>query len=688
MGRWAKLLGIFITTFVFTSPSLEASWLSRLLQQLRKRPKPVHTNLMTSPQSMAVFSQGLEDLWRQISPSLRPLLQQQLLNLKGKKWGKLTVEDVKLNYLHWNLGPSLSVSPYVSSTISGQKLQILFPRSPGWEFSLFLKLRYDFVKRIWFFTIRKTFRAGFTIDVKNIQVKQALILDTKDPTWPQIKQIPNPRVNFRILLRTRNAVANFLLRLASPLLTWYLKAQLKKQIQKFMPSFSKMLLNKPAPYGLGGQMGFTRKRPKLLQHALFVDQMIQKYHLPFGTIVSTVFSQPKGGTPVFYAGIGDSAIWTGHYLAGEAFHYHVTKDPKALQNIQRVLRGIETLFDVCRPGDGQLARFAAPLTSSFGQWMRRNKHRMKDYFERPVRGTLYAAIGEISRDQYCGVMLGLMTTHDFVKVPAVQRKCRELILRAVEYFRRNRWAAKRVTPRKQGVPYLTAPLTQTPSQLYNYVLMAYRLDPAKYASLHRRYAPLTSMFWIPSVIGALETHFKYYGFNLAHATYYTLLRLEKNPRRFQEILRAFLILRRAVGHHRNAWFNLIAAAVIPGQRRQWKNIIIDDIRRFALRDLWETAIPRPTATDPSVPKVWYSGLYYTKVGWGLSNKNPKQGYLYQQRVLIAKYPQPVERRPHTDFLWQRSPFTLSTSRSNPRFRNPGVDMVLPYWMARAYGVLK
>ena len=37
---------------------------------------------------------------------------------------------------------------------------------------------------------------------------------------------------------------------------------------------------------------------------------------------------------------GDSAIWTGHYLAAEAFRYKVTRSPEALANEERAVEGI------------------------------------------------------------------------------------------------------------------------------------------------------------------------------------------------------------------------------------------------------------------------------------------------------------------------------------------------------------
>jgi len=46
----------------------------------------------------------------------------------------------------------------------------------------------------------------------------------------------------------------------------------------------------------------------------------------------------------------------------------------------------------------------------------------------------------------------------------------------------------------------------------------------------------------------------------------------------------------------------------------------------------------------------------------------------------------VPERPTTDFLWQRSPFLLYGG-GDGTIEYPGIDYILPYWMARHYGVV-
>src|SRR5262249_8946771 len=71
--------------------------------------------------------------------------------------------------------------------------------------------------------------------------------------------------------------------------------------------------------------------------ALSISGNIQSLHMPYGTILDPVFASSDPNSPDYstiagYARAADSAIWTGHYLAAEAFRYQVTKSQDALDN--------------------------------------------------------------------------------------------------------------------------------------------------------------------------------------------------------------------------------------------------------------------------------------------------------------------------------------------------------------------
>src|ERR1051326_56838 len=80
--------------------------------------------------------------------------------------------------------------------------------------------------------------------------------------------------------------------------------------------------------------------------AIAIDSILQFRHQPFGTILDPIFTAPDSEEIANYTRCGDSALWTGHYLAAEAFRYKVTRAPDALANVKAAIAGIKGLVDV------------------------------------------------------------------------------------------------------------------------------------------------------------------------------------------------------------------------------------------------------------------------------------------------------------------------------------------------------
>src|SRR5215813_12887187 len=79
--------------------------------------------------------------------------------------------------------------------------------------------------------------------------------------------------------------------------------------------------------------------------ALAISRNIQALHSPYSTILDPIFDTPTSVQIVNYTRCGDAAIWTGHYLAAEAFRYAVTRSADALANARRAYAGIQVLVD-------------------------------------------------------------------------------------------------------------------------------------------------------------------------------------------------------------------------------------------------------------------------------------------------------------------------------------------------------
>jgi hypothetical protein len=86
-----------------------------------------------------------------------------------------------------------------------------------------------------------------------------------------------------------------------------------------------------------------------------LEQGIAATHMPYGAVLSIDYPIPGPPRPpgakqkksTYTYGIdADSTIWTGHYLAAEAFRYAMTHDPEALGQVKKAIGGLQKDFDV------------------------------------------------------------------------------------------------------------------------------------------------------------------------------------------------------------------------------------------------------------------------------------------------------------------------------------------------------
>src|SRR5579883_3329865 len=141
--------------------------------------------------------------------------------------------------------------------------------------------------------------------------------------------------------------------------------------------------------------------------ALAISANIQARHMPYGTILDPVFSDPTSDDIVSYTHCGDSALWTGAYLAAEAFRYNVTQDPDALNNVKRALAGLKALADVT--GDNRLARCMVPADSPYAAAISSEEAHNTIHQNPP-----WIWVDNTSRDQIVGAFFGLGAAFDLV----------------------------------------------------------------------------------------------------------------------------------------------------------------------------------------------------------------------------------------------------------------------------------
>jgi hypothetical protein len=507
----------------------------------------------------------------------------------------------------------------------------------------------------------------------------------------------------------------------------------------------------PRSWGENQKKGWVPPPPAALDYAkpaAAIEAGIDA-HLPYGGVLSIDCEAPRAGplrtcNKPSWAGDEDSAIWTGHYLAAEAFRYG-SGDAAALPRVQKALAGIERLFWVTGDaayGEGKrvvstsptgiLARTAAPSTQTT-PYNGKALDKRDCYYERPEGGwsvgrAKYARLAEVpsasrdeaepvgkiwrgwgcgrdmpvSKDQYIGVFYGLAVAHQLV--PAVQPRVQVLIRQALDYLLANKWNV-RLPPKNR---YETSFLGDFSKQMV-FLRIGATVLGGSYADTYARFAPANDYAWLPIWFTTVDPVLQYYKFNLSNATLASALLLETEPARRAGFTYAHSVLWRAVRHHRNAYFALLRVLDQPPAQRAgmtttktpWldptmtvgqeiRSVLADWIQRYEAVK-FHTGMPTGAVGDPSVQAGLGPGEVADFVGFDATVRK------------LAVYALPIAGRNglDKDFVWQRDPFDISYkgSRANctslppqadevqrcggrPNRVHPGVDYLLAYWLAR------
>jgi uncharacterized protein (TIGR03437 family) len=362
--------------------------------------------------------------------------------------------------------------------------------------------------------------------------------------------------------------------------------------------------------------------------ALAISAKIQSRFLPFGTILEPVYASPTSSQIVDYTDCGDSALWTGAYLAAEAFRYNVTQSPDALSNVQGALAGLKALADVT--GDNRLARCMVLTSSPYAASISSQESANTVH-----QGSTWIWVDNTSRDEVVGAFFGLGAAFDLVNDATVRSEISDLATRLLGFIDRHQWSPN---------DDISSTFLLRPEELQMLLVVARHVNPSNDVS-----GPLL----VPGIDTGVDidvlSNSSYFKFNLDFMSFYNLVRLGNDS----SFLHAYQIARNYTAGHQNAFFDMVDLAL------QGPNPTRDAEARMLL-DQW---LLRPVR-DP------YVDLTKTVKVCGSEACSPVWAPL----------------RPPTDFLWQRDPFQLTGGGSGV-IESPGIDYILPYWMGRYYGAI-
>ena len=349
---------------------------------------------------------------------------------------------------------------------------------------------------------------------------------------------------------------------------------------------------------------------------------------------------------------------------------------------------------------------------------------------RPV-GTIWYGWGcggdhAVSRDQYVGTIMGLTFAALLIPDPEVKQTASQLLEGALDHLLANQWN------------FMLAPYDRIRTSYFGnydmqltFLRIGKTINPQKYGPVYDHFAPASQLTWIQTWFTSIDPVSKYYKFNLSMAYVAPLLFLEDNPDLRRNYIVAYNILRRATAHHKNAYFDLVriliempdrratvansppdppgASPVAAPLKEQIKTVLAEWLQRrhdVAAKDGLPMNIIGPPGQKLQVD-LWTQNqvAVFTSAGFDTSD-GASVGKRY-----VSKYALPVWGRvgDGMDFAWQRHPFDIAVHfqdsarpacavtpptleevqmcGSDPKREGPGVDYLLPYWLAVYLGVL-
>jgi hypothetical protein len=208
-----------------------------------------------------------------------------------------------------------------------------------------------------------------------------------------------------------------------------------------------------------------------------------------------------------------------------------------------------------------------------------------------------------------------------------------------------------------------------PDALWALLKCANTVDRTEWGAMHDVNEPLAGIVWFPIWVSSREVHDGYYKFNLMHSTMAMLVATETDPVLYREYVKGLEVMHDAVGHHMNAWFDVVYGQAVPTAAAAIGPLVENELQHWALRP--RRSFSLANSADPTVAKTYYTPA---SVGGGQPN-------------WVANYPLPIEKRASGDFLWQTDPFQLDCG-GDGKTQYPGIDLILPYWMGRSFGFFK
>lgn len=462
---------------------------------------------------------------------------------------------------------------------------------------------------------------------------------------------------------------------------------------------------------------------------------LRKHHLPGGTVSDAYFSDGTHAKLVAYHGTGDSAIWTGSYLASEALRLKVTGSKDAEKNVERLVEAIHRLFQVTGQ-PGYHARFTAPVNDPDPRIQALYDPKAFEHHKTTYGGADYFWKGNTSRDQNSGVVMGYALAFEALGSAKHKKMIQQdMVAFCTELMTERKNYPINLRVKFQG-KWQDIPLTITSRYMvlnkteYKGGKAWAEIDPDDVEggamAGFREYWPdysdvLKQIPLIGGILGAIPIPRSGSTIMLG-AIFNTCLMVTQNDPGYAKqhaAIKAFY------DKHVGGWLAKMKQYVVlnAGYPKCWDsyyglNIVFEPVYNLVRLE----ADPKRRASfqkDVLAARMWpvvkdHKNVFFSFIHAAHAPAGTASSIVAQAKAQLGQFPPPPHARikvnnsgtsrypPHpkcaglssvaidvkdrvaSDFIWQRKPFTLDTS-GDPRKVYPGVDFMLPYWMGRRHG---
>ena len=384
---------------------------------------------------------------------------------------------------------------------------------------------------------------------------------------------------------------------------------------------------------------------------------------------------------------GDTALFTGYALSAFSFKYGTTRNMADLDSVLITARGLHLLTNVTgTPGVVARCAFPANIPAKFNypDWW---GHRIAKGFVKtgpaniadPINGGTYPQMTYYTRgtrDQLTGMVLGLATAWklcDPAIVPAAHKAKAELVRKSVAltmeglhaHLVAHNWKIRDENGRNDTSAdsvkgLLKAQFLALYSQTCAVTNPSHQAEAlAGYHKEFDAYMDLSNVLVASDRFNAIKG---YYGFNLRAARSLTIFMLD--PDRATRVAQYYdTNVWKFVARHQNAWFAVVRYAFRLDQASL--NTAITSMKSLSLKPL----------------RNWSSPLFDQEQKPNVAAAAANCTYLWALPAHL--------RKPTQYFTWQKEPWDVGSGINGDWDKEglgeaTGLDVILPYWMARYY----